>query len=99
TTRVVCEGDAEAAGDTGRGAGAGRSRIEGIQVENESRRTAATRGSASHPMMDQPIKSLAPPRAQKSHAWWNAGNGWLLLMPAALPLAAFMHYRIVAGIR
>lgn len=50
-------------------------------------------------MTDQAIKSLAAPRAPKSQAWWNAVNGWLLLMPAAVLLAGFTHYPIIATIR
>src|SRR3954470_2745179 len=50
-------------------------------------------------MTDQAIESLAAPRPPNSHGCWNAVNGWLLLMPAAVLLAAFTHYPIIATIR
>ena len=50
-------------------------------------------------MTDQtPISSVAA-REPKSHAWWNAVNAWLLLLPAAVLLVAFTHYPIIATIR
>ena len=50
-------------------------------------------------MTDQtPISSVAT-REPKSHAWWNAVNAWLLLLPAAVLLVAFTHYPILATIR
>ena len=39
------------------------------------------------------------PRAQPSHAWWNTVNAWLLLLPAAVLLAAFTHFPILATIQ
>ena len=44
---------------------------------------------------------MAPtvPRAPRSHAWWNAVNAWLLLLPTAILLAAFTHFPILATIR
>jgi len=39
-----------------------------------------------------------PLRTQNSHVWWNAVNAWLLLLPAALLLAAFTHYPVLATI-
>jgi sn-glycerol 3-phosphate transport system permease protein len=39
-----------------------------------------------------------PGRAPRTHAWWNAVNAWLLLLPAAILLAAFTHYPIIATI-
>src|SRR5690349_21582918 len=50
-------------------------------------------------MTEQAITSLAGPRARRSHAWWNAVTGWLLLLPAAVLLVAFTHYPILATIR
>src|SRR5436190_3308150 len=50
-------------------------------------------------MTEQAIIPLAKPRARKSQAWWNAVNGWLLLLPAAVLLVAFTHYPIIATIR
>ena len=38
-------------------------------------------------------------RKPRSHAWWNAVNAWLLLLPAAVLLVAFTHYPILATIR
>src|SRR5437763_127451 len=89
----------ERRGSPGGGAGTGRSRPEGIQVEKAQARRAADRRPASHPMTDQAIESLAAPRPPKSHGWWNPVNGWLLLLPAAVLLAAFTHYPIIATIR
>jgi len=34
-----------------------------------------------------------------SHAWMNAVNAWLLLLPAAVLLVAFTHYPVLATIR
>src|SRR3954467_6369948 len=50
-------------------------------------------------MTDQAILSPAAPSVPKSHAWWNAVNGWLLLLPAAVLLVAFTHYPVIATIR
>src|SRR3954451_1823047 len=50
-------------------------------------------------MTDQAILSPAAPPVPKSHAWWNAVNGWLLLLPAAVLLVAFTHYPVIATIR
>ena len=41
----------------------------------------------------------ATSRKPRSQAWWNAVNAWLLLLPAAVLLAAFTHYPILATIR
>jgi sn-glycerol 3-phosphate transport system permease protein len=38
-------------------------------------------------------------RKPRSHAWWNAVNAWLLLLPAAVLLVAFTHYPILTTIR
>ena len=38
-------------------------------------------------------------RRPRSHAWWNAVNAWLLLLPAAVLLIAFTHFPILATIR
>jgi sn-glycerol 3-phosphate transport system permease protein len=50
-------------------------------------------------MTEQATTSLAEPRVRKPYAWWNAVNGWLLLLPAAVLLVAFTHYPIIATIR
>jgi sn-glycerol 3-phosphate transport system permease protein len=50
-------------------------------------------------MTTQEMTLPARPRVAKSHAWWNAVNAWLLLLPAAVLLAAFTHYPIIATIR
>jgi len=50
-------------------------------------------------MTEQAIIPLAKPRVRKSHAWWNAVNGWLLLPPAAVLLVAFTHYPILATLK
>jgi sn-glycerol 3-phosphate transport system permease protein len=50
-------------------------------------------------MTEQAMTSLAEPRVRKPYAWWNAVNGWLLLLPAAVLLVAFTHYPIIATIR
>src|ERR1700710_1335601 len=50
-------------------------------------------------MTDQVAIPSTTPRAPKSHAWWNAVNAWLLLLPAAVLLVAFTHYPIFATIR
>src|SRR3984893_1172070 len=50
-------------------------------------------------MANQNDISSAVPRGPKPHAWWNALNAWLLLLPAAVLLVAFTHYPIVATIR
>src|SRR4051812_50208854 len=39
------------------------------------------------------------PREARSHAWWNAVNAWLLLLPASVLLVAFTHYPMLATIR
>src|SRR6195952_2019676 len=43
--------------------------------------------------------SPAAARQPKSHAWWNAVNAWLLLLPATVLLVASTHYPILATIR
>jgi len=50
-------------------------------------------------MTDQAAISPINTRAPRSHAWWNAVNAWLLLMPAAVLLVAFTHYPILATIK
>ena len=50
-------------------------------------------------MTDQAAISPVTTRAPKSHAWWNAVNAWLLLLPAAVLLVAFTHYPILATIK
>src|ERR1700730_18802491 len=50
-------------------------------------------------MANQNDISSAVPRGPKPHAWWNAVNAWLLLLPAAVLLVAFTHYPILATIR
>src|SRR6188472_1056171 len=55
--------------------------------------------SGTSSMTDHTIPTPAGSRAPKSHAWWNAVNAWLLLLPAAVLLFAFTHYPIVATIR
>ena len=49
-------------------------------------------------MSDQLVISSVA-RQARSHAWWNAVNAWLLLLPAAVLLLAFTHYPILATIR
>jgi sn-glycerol 3-phosphate transport system permease protein len=39
-----------------------------------------------------------PGRAPRTHAWWNAVNAWLLLLPAAVLLVAFTHWPTAATI-
>src|ERR1041384_3441756 len=50
-------------------------------------------------MTDQAASFTDVKRPPRSHAWWNAVNAWLLLLPAAVLLAAFTHYPILATIR
>src|SRR3954471_11221478 len=50
-------------------------------------------------MPDQTSISSVASREARSHAWWNAVNAWLLLLPAAVLLASFTHYPILATIR
>ncbi|WP_458756954.1 carbohydrate ABC transporter permease [Afipia sp. TerB] len=50
-------------------------------------------------MSDQLAIPAQVTRAPRSHAWWNAVNAWLLLLPAAILLAAFTHYPILSTIR
>src|SRR5437588_4623136 len=50
-------------------------------------------------MTDQTSISSVAAREPKFHEWWNAVNGWLLLLPAAVLLVAFTHYPILATIR
>src|SRR5580698_568306 len=50
-------------------------------------------------MTDQAAISSVTMRAPGSHAWRNAVNAWLLLLPAAVLLVAFTHYPILATIR
>jgi sn-glycerol 3-phosphate transport system permease protein len=49
-------------------------------------------------MSDQLAIPAEVTRAPRSHAWWNAVNAWLLLLPAAVLLAAFTHYPILSTI-
>jgi sn-glycerol 3-phosphate transport system permease protein len=49
-------------------------------------------------MSDQLAIPVQTVRAPRSQAWWNAVNAWLLLLPAAVLLAAFTHYPILATI-
>ena len=77
---------------------AGRPRAEGLQITGGCR-TAASRRPDAHPMTDQAAISPVATRAPRSHAWWNAVNAWLLLLPAAVLLVAFTHYPILATIR
>jgi len=50
--------------------------------------------------MSVPTASLRTTRhAPISNAWWNSVNAWLLLLPAAVLLAAFTHYPILATIQ
>ncbi len=49
-------------------------------------------------MSDQPAMSPVA-RRPRSHAWWNAVNAWLLLLPAFVLLIAFTHFPILATIR
>ena len=50
-------------------------------------------------MSDHAVIVPVSARKPRSHAWWNAVNAWLLLLPAAVLLVAFTHYPIVATIR
>src|SRR4051795_3075482 len=50
-------------------------------------------------MTDQAAINPTLSREAVSRAWWNAANAWLLLLPAAVLLAAFTHYPILATIR
>ena len=53
-----------------------------------------------YPMTDQTATAeTIIARNARSHAWWNAVNAWLLLLPAAVLLVAFTHYPILATIR
>ncbi|MBS0529281.1 MAG: sugar ABC transporter permease, partial [Proteobacteria bacterium] len=49
-------------------------------------------------MTDQAATGPGVARKPRSHAWWNAVNAWLLLLPAAVLLAAFTHYPILATV-
>ncbi|KQW18290.1 ABC transporter permease [Afipia sp. Root123D2] len=49
-------------------------------------------------MSEQIAIPVQATRAPRSHAWWNAVNAWLLLLPAAVLLAAFTHYPILSTI-
>lgn len=60
---------------------------------------AVHRHPVNCPMTGQAATMSVATRKPKSHAWWNAVNAWLLLLPAALLLAAFTHYPILATIR
>jgi sn-glycerol 3-phosphate transport system permease protein len=50
-------------------------------------------------MTDQIIITPRGRPKQRPPWWWNAVNGWLLILPAAALLVAFTHYPIVATIR
>src|SRR5215475_4351871 len=50
-------------------------------------------------MPDQTITMPVAVRRPRSHAWWNAANAWLLILPAAVLLVAFTHYPVLATIR
>src|SRR5436309_10918119 len=50
-------------------------------------------------MSDATAINSAAPRRSISQPWRNAANAWLLLLPAAVLLAAFTHYPILATIR
>src|SRR6195952_3325025 len=54
---------------------------------------------ALHSMADEIATPPITAREPRSHAWWNAVNAWLLLLPAAVLLVAFTHYPILATIR
>jgi sn-glycerol 3-phosphate transport system permease protein len=49
-------------------------------------------------MTDQVAILRSATRMPRSHAWWNSVNAWLLLLPAAVLLAAFTHYPVLATI-
>ena len=66
--------------------------LESLQIKTK-RAGRRLPPSGTDPMTDQAAKS-AVARAPRSHAWWNAVNAWLLLLPAAVLLVAFTHYPI-----
>ena len=50
-------------------------------------------------MSDLAVQPVTTSRRAHAHAWRNSVNAWLLLLPAAVLLATFTHYPIVATIQ
>ncbi|MBZ0149664.1 MAG: sugar ABC transporter permease, partial [Pseudorhodoplanes sp.] len=50
-------------------------------------------------MSDLAAQPITTSRRAQRHAWRNSVNAWLLLLPAAVLLATFTHYPIVATIQ
>jgi sn-glycerol 3-phosphate transport system permease protein len=68
-----------------------------VRINNEHGRMGFAAIRPDHPMSDEVVMSPVV-RRPGLHAWRNAVNAWLLLLPAAVLLAAFTHYPILATI-